>query len=97
MLTVKHVANGCETIYEAPHGVQYYGPFGATGHGSGSSIVMPQAADAPGKILYGGNVYVMNGNGATVGTYNLGQSPRCDVGSTSKVDYVGDQVAHTQA
>lgn len=71
MLTVKHAVNGMETIYSAPHGVRYDGPFALNGSSEGPMVSI-LALDGIELGLSGGTVYVMNDHGSTVGTYKLG-------------------------
>lgn len=79
MLTVKHVTEGQEHIYQAPFGATYVGPHSQTGCG-GPHILIPKAEEAgrfgvEAKMLHGGRAFVMNENGATVGSYELGKAP----------------------
>jgi hypothetical protein len=81
MMTVKHVLNGQEHLYSAPHGASYIGPLSSTGIG-GPHLAIPlhDAGANPAfgvacKALHGGHVYVMNDAGATVGSYELGEPP----------------------
>lgn len=82
MLTVKHVAEGREEIYCAPHGVMYLGTFAVLGNeGPGWSqggprlfIKGPDEAETL-AVLYRGTAYVMNETGATIGMYRLGYPP----------------------
>jgi hypothetical protein len=79
MITVKHIAEGQEHLYEAPYGVTFVGPESRTGIG-GDHIEIPKAECAGGfgaevKCLWLGVAYVMNESGATIGHYRLGAPP----------------------
>ena len=84
MLTVKHIHDGIETIYEAPHGVEYIGthaPFGPGGLAIKNSptAVFEADRDRVGlefTLLNDGTAYVMNSNGKTVAIYSLPPGPQ---------------------
>ena len=79
MLTVKHIHEGIETIYEAPHGVEYIGPHACAGPGGLAILNSPsdiRAAEADNlgieiTTLTKGRAYVMNADGQTVASYTL--------------------------
>ncbi len=79
MLTVKHIHDGIETIFEAPHGVEYIGVHARVGPGGLAILNSPsdiRAAEADNlgieiTILTNGHAYVMNADGQTVASYTL--------------------------
>ena len=77
MLTVKHIRDGIETIYDAPDGVQFVGPDapeGVDGAIVGLTILGNVGRLSAGQYLMDGIAYVMNDAGQTVGTYRLPSS-----------------------
>lgn len=79
MLTVKHVKiDGEETLFEAPDGVKFYGSHVAPAGGGPCLAILNPREDMWGpesRLIYRGVAYVMNDNGATIGTYRLGYPP----------------------
>lgn len=95
MLTVMHVKEGSERIYEA-QSVEFF-PRPRTMHEgteaeriqpSSVFILLPDRVDESGIHLYEGTVYVMNSSGKTVATFEIQPTPPNNLHSGSTVEGV---------
>lgn len=79
MFTVNHVKNGVDTFHSA-RTVAYHGPHAPMGSTEGYSLELVGGDSSEVRLLSGGKAYVMNEQGATVGSYILDFAVEAPVG-----------------